>query len=165
MWGETRGRDILTLKARIRLSILSFLYITPHNSNIMRRSPAPLHPRARPSTPQMWGRCDTCPVATSPRRAPLPLCPTVGHYRRVAATTPPRSACRTAATLRPQKKRTVNAMSTQPKDTYGLNLVPATRAHVAQRLCMSGLPGARRTYDGSLVDETEEPAHGGRHPR
>ena len=55
-----------------------------------------------------------------------PLCPTVDHDRHLATT--PRhhhSACRTAATLRPQKKRTVNAMSTQPKDTYGLNLVPA----------------------------------------
>ena len=51
-------------------------------------------------------------------------------------------------------------MSTQPKETYGLNLVPA-RAHVAQRPCPGCLAHAckaKRTYDGGLVDESEEPA-------
>ena len=96
----------------------------------------------------------------SPRRAPRPCAPL---WTMTAIWPPPRhhAPLAAAATLRPQKKRTVNAMSTQPKDTYGLNLVPARartllRGHVRAAWRMRA---RKRTYDGSLVDESEEPAH------
>ena len=69
------------------------------------------------------------------------------------------------ATLRPQKKRTVNAIITQPKDTYGLNLVPE-RARTCERLvAWDAWRMHVRTDDRCLVDQTEEPGHGGRGQR